>query len=210
MKKQKDFYSTWHWLNNHPVFSPSNCNIGGFQSCLSVEVVKVNPITDEIDDDDSKNTSTRVWLECGIPVYCIDMYHKCWIHTHNIALDCGGSSFEEAILELAPLVYKAYGNYAENYEEINFMEKDRDALSFVSWNKIKENDYSEPNLPLRNKKEIYSAPVLVTIKGKKKQEIYPGFAQFNFNTKLWQTTDGQNILAQIIGWMQIPQPPQQK
>ena len=71
-----------------------------FQSCLDVDVVKVNPKTNCIDDNDSLNTKIQIWLECG-------PYFENQI-THDIDLDCGGNTFEDAIIKLAKLVKKYY------------------------------------------------------------------------------------------------------
>ena len=91
-----DFYNAWQFLSNHKMFN------GLFHECLWTEVVKVNPITDEIDDDHSKNTKVQVWLEHG-------PYEEIWGScTHDIDLDCGGDTFEEAIIKLATLVKKHY------------------------------------------------------------------------------------------------------
>lgn len=63
-------------------------------------VVKVNPKTNEISDDVELNSKTRIWLECGITP-----------NEHDIRLDCGGDTFEEAIIQLADLVIKHFGFY---------------------------------------------------------------------------------------------------
>ncbi len=97
----KDFYKAWDYLNNHVIFRDSN-GFNRFQECIDIEVVKVNPETKEIDDDKSKNTQTRVWLECGP--------YKKECMTHDIELDCGAKTFEKAIIKLAKLVKKEYGN----------------------------------------------------------------------------------------------------
>ena len=90
-----DFYTSWHFLNKHKMFN------GQFITGLYIEVVKVNPDTNSIDDDKTKNTKEQVWLECG-------PYEKPYGLTHDIYLDCGGDTFEEAIIKLAGLVKKYY------------------------------------------------------------------------------------------------------
>lgn len=94
-----DFYKAFNYLHKHPLFQER------FHECLDIEVVKVNPKTKSIDDDSSKNTETAVWLECG-------QYSK-YSAYHDINLDCGGRTFEEAIIKLANLVQKHYG---DNYQ----------------------------------------------------------------------------------------------
>lgn len=94
-----DFYEAYHYLREHSMFQ------GNFERCLDIEVVKVNPTTKEIDDNFELNTETNVWLECG-------QYSK-FINIHDLDLDCGGKTFEEAICTLANLVQK---NYGDNYK----------------------------------------------------------------------------------------------
>lgn len=89
-----EFYEAWDFLCNHEIYQDSKIGMSHFEErCLSIEVVKVNPKTEEIDDDESKNTSTRVWLESG-------PYNENY-YTHDVDLDCGGKTFEEAIIALA-------------------------------------------------------------------------------------------------------------
>ena len=94
LKKQRkftDFYEAFHFLNEHPYFEEE------FLSCLDVSVVKVCPETKCVEEDLSLNTMTNVWLEAGKPGY------------HDLELDCGGETYEEAIVELANRVYYTYG-----------------------------------------------------------------------------------------------------
>ena len=90
-----DFYSAWNFLNQHKMFNDK------FMPELWVEVVKVNPETNSVDDDSDKNTKVRIWLEHG-------PYDEKYGFTHDIDLDCGGDTFEEAIIKLAELVQKYY------------------------------------------------------------------------------------------------------
>lgn len=91
-----DFYTSWMFLSEHKMFR------GLFECGLYTVVVKVNPETNTIDDDTTKNTKVQVWLEHG-------GYDEEWgSTTHDFDLDCGGDTFEEAIVELAKLVQKYY------------------------------------------------------------------------------------------------------
>lgn len=69
---------------------------------LDIEIVKVNPETGIIDDDECKNTKVEYWLETGQ----FDETEQAY--THDIRLDCGADSFEEALCELLVLVKKYY------------------------------------------------------------------------------------------------------
>ena len=50
-----DFFEAYMYLHNHPIFDDK------FLRSLYVEVVKVYPETLCIEDDQTKNTQTRVW-----------------------------------------------------------------------------------------------------------------------------------------------------
>ena len=91
-----NFFDAFHYLKSHEMFQ------GMFESCLDIEVVKVNPLTKCIEDDENLNTEVNVWLECG-------KYSKN-IRWHDINLDCGTDTFENAIIELAKLVKEYYGD----------------------------------------------------------------------------------------------------
>lgn len=107
MVKYTTFYEAYQFLDRHPAFA------GRFQyGCLETIVVQVNPETEEIDEDPTKNTATRIWLECGN----YDEDHS----VHDINLDCGAPTYEEAIIELAALVLEHYGDYTEDDEITTF------------------------------------------------------------------------------------------
>ena len=89
-----NFYDAWDFLFEHKMFRRH------FRELLYIMVVKVNPLTNEVDDDQTKNTKTQVWLEVGP---WSEQYH-----THDWDLDCGGDTFEEAIIKLAELVKQYY------------------------------------------------------------------------------------------------------
>ena len=84
------FYEAFEYLAHHPR--------GRFIAALDIDVAMVNPVTREIDRDPAKNTQLEVWIETGPDV-----------GLHDWMLDCGGVSFEEAIIKLADLVEKYYG-----------------------------------------------------------------------------------------------------
>lgn len=93
-----DFYESWWFLKNHKIFNDS-FEYDGFWTY----VPKVNPETLSIDDDKMKNTKVRVWLE-AFPI--VEGQGR----IHDYDLDCGGDTFEEAIIELARLVMGKYGD----------------------------------------------------------------------------------------------------
>lgn len=93
------FFESFQFLKNHPMFR------GAFLECLDIAVVKVDPATKRIEDDFSRNTETAVWLECGKHAGPREQHNY-----HDPRLDCGGATFEEAIIKLAQAVRKYYGN----------------------------------------------------------------------------------------------------
>lgn len=94
-----EFYKAWQYLSGHKIFE-DDYKINHFLNCLDIEVIKINPKTDCIDVDTYKNTKVQIWLECGP--------YKDERPVHDIDLDCGGDSFEEAIINLAKLVQEKY------------------------------------------------------------------------------------------------------
>ena len=113
-----DFYTAWTFLNNHKMFN------GLFCHGLWTEVVKVNPTTNTIDADQTKNTKVQVWLEHGP----YEHYHN--DTTHDIYLDCGGDTFEDAIISLAERV-KYYYNDDGSYKDLEVKTMEYGFLSLV-------------------------------------------------------------------------------
>lgn len=113
--KKFELVEAWQFLNNHKAFcskfvDPSdNSTIykNRFSEALDIDFVKVNPETDAIDDDETKNTLVQVWLECGRIEYVEELEQD--MVSHDVDLDCGGATFEDAIIMLAGLVLEHYG-----------------------------------------------------------------------------------------------------
>lgn len=121
-KKFTDFYEAWWFLNETPIFQTSvddmkkmgfsdklieianSLNINYFHQSLQIEVQKVCPVRRRIMKDKKRNTHTEVWLECGEPFY--DKGTHSIKSYHNLEYDCGGDTFEEAIINLANIVYE--------------------------------------------------------------------------------------------------------
>jgi len=98
-----EFYDAWGYLYNHPKYK-DEYNNSKFLECTDISVVKVNPQNNTIEDDEKLNTKTRIWLETG-------EYNKesgfCY---HEIDLDCGGDTYEEAIIKLSGLMKEGNSN----------------------------------------------------------------------------------------------------
>ena len=101
IEKFKYFPQAWWFLQDHPKLKDF-----GVMQALDIFVTKVNPKTDEIDDDKNKNTETAVWLEFGFPEH--DEVLEMTVPAHDTDLDCGAPTFEEAIVILANLVNQKY------------------------------------------------------------------------------------------------------
>ena len=115
MTDPNEFYEAWWWLQNHPKFYHPEFNTPGFFETLDISVQKVDPETRRIEDDKSRNTRVEIWLEAG-PYHVIqgdevDLYGDGVAHSHDYDLDCGGATYEEAILKMAKLVKKHHGDY---------------------------------------------------------------------------------------------------
>lgn len=73
-----------------------------------------------INDDQSKNVHVACWLECGEVAWSHhyvdnpewrDGERDYLMHYHDIDLDCGGKTFDEALIKLARKVLKKYGDF---------------------------------------------------------------------------------------------------
>ena len=84
---------------------------GSYRECIEFDFVYVNPETNRIDDDKTKNTEFQVWIEAGgwvdqsidnswTPEHGWDQYNK-WASCHDMDLDCGALCMEDALMELA-------------------------------------------------------------------------------------------------------------
>jgi len=80
---------------------------------LSIFYAKVDA-DGEVNDDASLNVNEECWLELGPMEWG---YATPWdeetslMKYHAVELDCGGKTFDEALVEMANLVLKEYGNY---------------------------------------------------------------------------------------------------
>lgn len=93
-------YEAYWWLNDNHPWTIRN---------LSIEMMKVNPKDSRVSNNERKNTRIDYWLESG----AFSKKDNCWFHDHD--LDCGGKSFEEAIVKLSKLVKKHYGKRTNIY-----------------------------------------------------------------------------------------------
>ena len=103
-----DFYETWHWLSNHPYyFSVGSMGVGPcFEGAYDVDVVAVDENGLALDGDEraAKPFHIEVWLESGA-------WYEPKRRYHDPSLDCGGPTFEAAILALGRLMMDKHGDY---------------------------------------------------------------------------------------------------
>lgn len=142
------------WVLNHPLWiTPVKRNISeeediisemigdveylpgyGWEQAIEIIPVFVND-NNEIDDDDSKNIHFRIWLEAGQPYdmskdssfnFDLNDTNK-YLPSHDLDLDCGGSTLDDAFIELAIRVKHFYGDY------------DQSDHGWIEWHKTNEN-----------------------------------------------------------------------
>lgn len=100
-----DFYEAWWFIEEHPKMKEWDEDTDLMRN-LEIMVVKVNPYNEVVEEDKTKNTATRVWLEFG--------FKSDWGNnmgagpTHDVDLDCGAPTFEEALIEMANLIKEKY------------------------------------------------------------------------------------------------------
>ena len=110
-KKQRKFYDAWWFLYEHPMTQQNGDGLSRFDECLDVYVAKVNPLTGRKSHVSGFNTKLEIWLEFGgWHAMKRDNGGTRYIPEHDIRLDCGGSTYEEAIINLAKRVKKYYGD----------------------------------------------------------------------------------------------------
>lgn len=121
-----DFHNAYHYLNHHPAFwhffGKENMTAAerihekwlidddGFRDSVSVYVVKVNPTTSHSEDDTTLNTKTEVWIELGKHGWPHDDANISDTNWHDVDLDCGADTFEQAVITAAIHLHAAYGN----------------------------------------------------------------------------------------------------
>lgn len=120
IETQKDWY--WH-LRDHPVFKYvwNGHIIDAFDQLVLIELQAVNPDTDEIDDDETRNTRFDTWIEAGpMSRWDEDMDvpppeggwtdDNRFTRSHDYRLNVGAQTHWEAMLFLAARVRTLYND----------------------------------------------------------------------------------------------------
>ncbi len=76
--------------------------VNKFAECTDIIPVKVNPETEEIEDDDLLNTKEYVFIDCGC--YILDMKK----FSHDYRFDVGADSVDMALVMLATMIHRKY------------------------------------------------------------------------------------------------------
>lgn len=116
-----DFYEAYRYLEDHKYFRHEDFykkhgfELTMFSTNTRVFVVKVDPDTYCIEEDESRNTKTVIWLETGRTINedIGDGDGVQEMTEHDWRLDCGGDTYEEAIIKLANLIDETYPNYGD-------------------------------------------------------------------------------------------------
>ena len=82
---------------------------------LDIHYAKVNS-KGRVDDDPNENVNIEVWLEFGANVHRLQDGQYMLTGEHDIRLDCGAPSFDEALVKLAHAVRRYYGDYKRGDE----------------------------------------------------------------------------------------------
>lgn len=125
MRVIENSFDAWHFLADHPmntVVNKKGNKLSYDNYGMDIHYAKVDPVTHTVEDDESRNTLIEVWLEYGpyedlakdfpeydkdFPEYAQENFQR----THDPALDCGGPTFDEALIVLANKVLFHYGDY---------------------------------------------------------------------------------------------------
>ena len=100
MKKFHNAADAWWWVYQHT-----------FADVHEIEIIPnlVDPVTRRIEEDPSRNTFVEWWIEVFFYEWDDPKHDSC----HDWDLDCGGDTAEEAIYNLAQLVYDKYGEHED-------------------------------------------------------------------------------------------------
>lgn len=120
-----DAYNAYYYIDNHPAFwrfdvkrnpeYPANHVSRLRHECTirdgwpEITPHKVCPETNRVEDDDDRNTRLQWWWEFG-PWSLFPDEHGAHVPTHDYELDYGADTYELALIGLAKVIHREYGN----------------------------------------------------------------------------------------------------
>jgi len=143
LKNTKDFHNAIRFLELHPAnqrlkWGPPD---EWFHENLWWAVVKVDPKTKRIEtkknknwrknkkgkfpNDKKRNTETNVWVEWGPYNEHDTTFGSDGVSSHDMRVDTGGKTFEEAIVNLAHNIWLLYGDNKDAPDDAKLAKKDR-------------------------------------------------------------------------------------
>ena len=117
------FSEAYEFLYHHPCVA-DEYGFSMFETTFWFTVALVNPKTGSVSDIQSENTRTEVWVEFGEWVEYSEYFEGMDLDTvpkfgpsHDWRCDCGGRTFEKAIINLAKRVFALIGNHRPRTEQ---------------------------------------------------------------------------------------------
>lgn len=104
------------WIQGHVAF----LNPDMVECTIEITPHNVCPDTERVERYEFLNTKTQYWIELIVPYE--DTESNEWVSSHEIDMDCGGWTYDEAIDNLYDLVLKKYGAYTEEEYDAKFDE----------------------------------------------------------------------------------------
>lgn len=99
----KDFDEAWEFLENHQLFMWDDEDYTSFGQ-FEIEMFKVNPETNEIDKDQTKNTKRLFYIAHIIFSDDCMCAADCFYDDEEPKIECLAESFELGIIELANII----------------------------------------------------------------------------------------------------------
>lgn len=119
----KNLHVVWHWLNNHPVFYYYTDKNRHHEATLSDgrgvdEGLELRPgLVDKVTrttGGPEENTELEIWVE-AFP--CSLTHGTGGFRMHDVELDTGAPTYEEALIKVAALIYERHGHDRTHLEE---------------------------------------------------------------------------------------------
>jgi len=122
--KDQHWVNKYYWILNHPLDRDMNNHevatiVHGWGNEIEVSPQTVNPLTKEIDQDESKNTEVAFWIEFSyydrVSEEDREWFNDDVVSFHDWEMDCGAETYEGAIELLFNMIYDKYGDYEHEF-----------------------------------------------------------------------------------------------